>query len=220
MINVLKRLAELDSANPNVIKENTSIEECGPMGVMDSMGGMEKPSTPASMNITAGSGDELANMLATIMQLAGVKQHGAEEPMGAEIMGIEPLVAEPELSSGGDEMRAMLDKLNPMNGAEDGDHVDKHMGDLDGDGDHDMGDHELEKDDEEEETDESLYSNSPKPGVEGYDALQRHGDLAKNPAGGGDVAKHDNIHSRVRNQPTATYESLMAEYKAFVAETK
>ena len=48
MIDVLKRLAELDSQNPNIVKENLGLDECGPMGMMS---GMEKPSTPATINI-------------------------------------------------------------------------------------------------------------------------------------------------------------------------
>ena len=93
MIDVMKRLAELDSTNNNVIKESAGIKECGPMGMM---GGMEKPSTPASMNITAGSGDELAQMLATIMQMSGGKKD-APGNMGGE-PGVEIMTAEPEVS--------------------------------------------------------------------------------------------------------------------------
>lgn len=221
MIDVMKRLAELDSTNNNVIKESAGIKECGPMGMMDSMGGMEKPSTPASMNITAGSGDELAHMLATIMQMSGGKKD-APGNMGGET-GVEIMTAEPEVSvepmSGGDAMRSMMDKLNPMDdsGEEGGDDVSKAHGDLDNDGDHDMDDHELEKD--EEETDES-WSNSPNPKTENYGAFQAHGDMDKNPAGGGDVPKDHDNRSRIRSQPTATYESLMSEYEQFVSEGK
>jgi hypothetical protein len=216
MIDVMKRLAELDSTNPNVINESAGIKECGPMGMMDGMGGMEKPSTPASMNITAGSGDELANMLATIMQLAGVKQDAPGE-MG-DAPGIEIMTAEPEVKvepmSGGDAMRSMIDKLNPMDD-EGGDDVSKAHGDFDNDGDHDMDDHDKEKD--EEETDES-YDNSPNPETENYGAFQAHGDMDKNPAGGGNVPKDHDARPRVRNQPVATYESLMSEYEQFVSE--
>lgn len=218
MIDVMKRLAELDAANPNVIKESASLEECGPMGMMDSMGGMEKPSTPASMNITAGSGDELANMLATIMQLAGVKQDAPGEldsGPGDEMMTAEPAI-EIEPMSGGDAMRSMMDKLNPMDD-EGGDDVSKSHGDLDNDGDHDMADHEKEKEDDEEETDES-WDNSPNPETEKYGAFQAHGDMDKNPAGGGNVPKDHDSRPRVRNQPTATFESLMDEYQKFVTE--
>ena len=70
MIDVLKRLAELDSTNPNVAKSamqaeqslatvtniegeqiNESVAECGPMG-MSSMSS-DRPSTPATFSINA-----------------------------------------------------------------------------------------------------------------------------------------------------------------------
>jgi hypothetical protein len=83
MIDVLKRLAELDSANPNVDKvamtneqslatvtniEGDQINECGPMG-MD----MGRPSMPASFSINASaeSSAEVSSMLRDIMNLAG-----------------------------------------------------------------------------------------------------------------------------------------------------
>lgn len=222
MIDVMKRLAELDAANPNIIKESQAVEECGPMGLMGEMG-MDKPSTPASMNITAGSGDELANMLATIMQLAGVKKVepsdlGIEPEGGEDMLTAEPVSGDDAgPMSGADNMRSMIDKLNPMDGddsEEDGDDVSKAHGDFDNDGDHDMDDHDKEKD----ETDEDMYSNSPKPGTEGYGAFQAHGDMNKNSAGGGNVPKDHDSRPRVRNQPTATYENLMSEYKKFVNE--
>ena len=133
MIDVLKRLAELDADNPNIVKESLQVEECG---MMPEMGmGMdiapEKPSMPASINMSAGSGEELSNMLATIMQLAGVNK--VEEPMGGEPapQTLEPVGAGP--ASPADNMRSVIDKLNPM-------------GDNDSDGDHDMDDHDMEKD--------------------------------------------------------------------------
>jgi len=220
MIDVMKRLAELDSTNPNIIKESQVVKEFGimPMGDM----GMDKPNTPASMNITAGSGDELANMLATIMQLAGVKKVepsdlGIEPEGGEDMLTAEPVSGDDEgPMSGTDTMRSMIDKLNPMDGDDDdsGDDVSKAHGDFDNDGDHDMDDHDKEKD----ETDEDMYSNSPKPETQGYGAFQSHGDMNKNSAGGGNVPKDHDSRPRVRNQPTATYESLMDEYKEFVKE--
>ena len=135
MIDVLKRLAELDADNPNIVKEGLQVEECGMMPEMMPGMGMdiapEKPSMPASINMSAGSGEELSNMLATIMQLAGVNK--VEEPMGGEPapQTLEPVGAGP--ASPADNMRSVIDKLNPM-------------GDNDGDGDHDMDDHDMEKD--------------------------------------------------------------------------
>jgi hypothetical protein len=108
MINVLKRLAELDANNPNIIKESLAVEECGPMGMMGSI--PSAPSTPASINMTAGSGGELSDMLTTIMSLAGINK---AEPAP---LAVEPAVmtAEPAAAVGDrDDMRSVLDKLNP-----------------------------------------------------------------------------------------------------------
>lgn len=238
MINVMKRLAELDAANPNVIKES-QVEGMTPM-----MGAMSpQPQIPASMNLTAGTGDELAGMLATIMQLAGVNK---EQPTEPEIGGdVDILSADPEvggIDTDGGGMRAMLDKLNPSDddagGTEFGDDgVSKAHGDQDNDGDHDMDDHDVEKDQDDEEegpeqddsetgddgssekTDETMYDNTPDESTEGYGAFVNHGDLAKNSPGGGNVPKDHDSRPRVRNQPVATFENLMKEYKSFIGES-
>ena len=198
MIDVMKRLAELDSKNPTIVKENQQVEECG---IMPQMGmGMERPSTPASINMTAGSGEELSDMLATIMQLAGVKQHGAEEPISAEPMIA--VTAEPEMGGHDDtmDMRSMIDKLNPMG--------DEHS-DLDHDGDHDMADHE----EEEEETDEGQYDNSPADPTKPPPFKANQFAHQENQPGQGD--RMDG------NMPKATMEQqLMAAYKDFVSEGK
>jgi hypothetical protein len=152
MIDVLKRLAELDADNPNIIKESQQVEECGMMpGMVPEMGmdiAPEKPSMPASINMTAGSGDELSNMLATIMQLAGQKSADAVSA-GPALDNTPPAAGMLEPTSGdspADTMRSVIDKLNPMDD-EGGDDVSKSHGDLDNDGDHDMDDHDMEKDD-------------------------------------------------------------------------
>jgi len=129
MINVLKRLAELDAQNPNMVKEDIGVAECGPMGMMD------KPKTPATINITADSGEELGDMLGAIMKLAGVKQVGSDD------IGVETdpstLVTTPITAVGshsaGDEMRSVIDKMHNAGG----------------------------DDSDEEETDEGSYDNSP-----------------------------------------------------------
>ena len=152
MIDVLKRLAELDADNPNIVKESLQVEECGMMPEMMPGMGMdiapEKPSMPASINMTAGSGDELSNMLATIMQLAGQKSADAVSA-GPALDNTPPAAGMLEPTSGdspADTMRSVIDKLNPMDD-EGGDDVSKSHGDLDNDGDHDMDDHDMEKDD-------------------------------------------------------------------------
>ena len=114
MIDVLQRLAELDSKNPNVVYESATVAECGPEGMMSS-----EPKTPATLNITAGSGEELGDMLNAIMQLAGVHkvtadelgtEHEPSQLTAAPIMGVGPAH-----NDNGD-MRSMMnvvDKLNP-----------------------------------------------------------------------------------------------------------
>ena len=192
MIDVLKRLAELDSTNPNVIKENASVEECGPMGMMTPMGGMEKPTTPATINITAGSGDELRGILGDIMKLAGVEKVTPDH-LGVEhepaVVTAEPAMAVGPAIGDRDDMRAVLDKM------------------------HDAGDEEGE---DEEETDEGQYDNSPAdptrpPSFEPNEFSQNTND------GDGDSA---NGKRRTGMQPSATFESLMDEYREFVNESQ
>lgn len=123
MINVLKRLAELDANNPNVVQESLDqpVDECG-----DSMGAMQSHS-PASISMTAGSGEELSSLLKTLMSLSG--ESNGEEPVSAM-----PAPAEPEVDGDvlspqepeGDSMimRSMIDKMNDVDDGEDNEYSD------------------------------------------------------------------------------------------------
>ena len=184
MIDVIKRLAELDSQNPNIVKENLGLDECGPMGMMS-----PQPTTPASINMTAGSGEELSSMLGAIMKLAGVEKvephHlGAEpEPMA---LTAEPVSAVGPAVSAGDEMRSVIDKMHNAGAGEEGDE---------------------ESGDDQEETDEGQYDNSPNPNP------FSSGDNHENQPGQGD--RMDG------NMPKATFEEqLRADYEQYIAEGK
>jgi hypothetical protein len=126
MIDVLKRLAELDETNPNVAKPtmttdqslvsvsnaetapiSESIAECGPMGISS----MDKPSTPAtfSINASAGTGDEVSSMLRDIMNLAGVKSSvGGDADLGVELGSPSPAEPADDMAN----MIGMIDKMN------------------------------------------------------------------------------------------------------------
>jgi len=252
MLDVLKRLAELDAGNPNVmsdvpvlnksIKETASdkedhvdeepnegnaygqavqntpkgqeikingkgtgdikkedmfdeeqVDECGMMP----MGGMNDHHTPASINITADSGDELSAMLRDIMTLAGRDHHGHDMSEPMNMQGDVPPPAEIS-TDGGDSMdyepgmmRSMIDKLNP--------------------GDDDQDDSELDKDDVRE------YDNEPAPETSGYASMT--------PTGNDLNSKGDNEAGAVNgggNPYTKTMEQierdLFAEYRKFVGE--
>lgn len=258
MIDVLKRLAELDATTPAIDSgaavvntvQGINLAECGPMGMMDSMGGMSQPHTPASINMTAATGEELSGMLKDIMSLAGINKNDAgsmdqlgvsDEPMAALTAEPEvgPEVGAPQSSTDGEVMRSVLDKLNPEDDGEEtggeenpvggdnqgsNDDVSKAHGDIDNDGDHDAADHAAEKpepevgaDDEEgdeEETDEN-YSGPQAPTAYGQDGIGPNNHENQPGAGNSEFGK-----SRVRTQPTATFENLMKEYKSFIGEAE
>ena len=210
MIDVMKRLAELDAQNPNIIKESTQVEECGMMPEMGMSMAPEKPSMPASINMTAGSGDELSDMLATIMQLAGQNKPVSAAPA----LDNTPLAAGTlEPANGGsaaDNMRSVIDKLNPMddNGEDD---VNKAHGDLDNDGDHDMDDHDLEKKDKVDE-----YDNTPAdPNDKDEFDANAHAHQENQP-GQGD--RMDGDRPRAYADMNEAVTDLFAQYKKFVNE--
>jgi hypothetical protein len=184
MIDVLKRLAELDSQNPNIVKENLGLDECGPMGMMS-----PQPHTPASINMTAGSGEELSDMLGAIMKLAGVEKvephHLGAEPEVATLTA-EPVSAVGPVASAADDMRSVIDKMHDAGAGDEGGDEDK---------------------DDQEETDEGQYDNSPNP------TPFSSGDNHENQSGQGD--RMDG------SMPKATFEEqLRADYQEFIAEGK
>jgi hypothetical protein len=210
MINVLKRLQELDEKNPRVVKESQlTVEECGMLG----MGGMNQPHTPASINMTANSGPELTGMLKDIMSLAGLK------PVGDNDLGNEPPPAivstEPGMS------------VANVNG-------DQSVGD-DGMAGNDTGEEPFDMknlvakidtlnepaDDQEEKIKE--WDNEPTDDVDGQldnDAMLNTGMHNQDPAGNPGVGdRMDGDRPRAFTKDAA-YESLMAEYQKFINEDK
>ena len=215
MIDVIKRLAELDATNPRVVKENdVKVDECGMMGMGEMQPAMPAhPPTPASINMTAGSADELGNLLKDIVSLAGMKTDAGPMDM-PEPAGEMPPPAEPEMGppeSPADSMRSVIDKLNPMDGDEEpeGDDVTAAHGDVDNDGDHDMDDHDSEKKDKADEEWDNAPSDPNKPPP--FDANKMSNQDPAGHPGAGDRMDGD------RPKAFATFEDqLMWEYKKFI----
>lgn len=166
--------------------QESTVEECGMMGEV------EKPSTPASISITAGSGEEISNMLATIMQLAGVhkvddKHMGAEPP--AAVVTAEPGVAVGPAASAGDEMRSVIDKLN--------------------------GDSE-EGEEGEEETDEGQYDNSPADPTDTNEFDSNQWAYQSNPQGAGKGRGTVQPNATLE----AVTANLFNEYQKFLEESE
>jgi len=166
------------------------LNECGPMGMPG------QPHSPASINMTAASGDELSSMLKDILSLAGLQkvepEHlGHEMPpvtvspvptIGVGPMSAEPMTAEP-IETDSESMRSVLDKLHP-----------------------------------EEETDESydkMYDTSPADPRDAPAFDSEEFAHHENQPGSGDDEEGE---KRQTNLPTATYENLMAEYRKFINE--
>jgi len=233
MIDVLTRLAELDAKNPNIVKENADLAECGPMGMM---GGMSQPQTPASVNITAGSGQELSAMLKDIMSLAGI--HKVEpEHLGIEhdpmTLTAEPVAAVGPMPTAGDDMRSVIDKLNPdtdgeQDGGENGEEADEGLiggvlggtagAMLGGPAGAALGYVAGSKVGDDLTDEERMYNNSGNTPTDvppmSKDAMLNKGmQSQENPKNAG--------FGRNTMQPNANataFESLMAEYKKFISE--
>jgi hypothetical protein len=177
------------------LTESTNLAECGM--------GSPSYSQPASfsINASAGSGDEVANMLKSIMHLAGVK------PVTGDMLGAEmlPQVHDMDIISASPEMMGM-----PEMDHDDMGHAD--VIEIDGV----MGDH-----DQEEEVGEE-YDNTPHPQVDTEDPLRKwanvvnKNDMSTIPPG----APGDNkLQSTLNNEPvreaTDVHSSLLKAYEAF-----
>jgi hypothetical protein len=247
MIDVMKRLAEIDATNPNVAKptmsqeksmgtisniagkstvQESSVAECGPLGMM---GGMQPPRMPASFSIngTAETGDEVANMLGQILSLAGMKPVG--DTMGME-PGMEPhaeVEIEPEAGhmEPVDDMANMIGIVDKMNGPQGSDEPMDAPG-L-GDEDESIGGAEEPAqaahfndmaDDVRDMTDEltsdgAHYDNSPEPKVKDHDygddqVTSKPKEPAKKDGGGNPFAE---AVETVKTQLLKDYKTYMAE---------
>lgn len=157
---LLAKMQQLDQPVPEtqVAEEPITSEECGmmPPSPME----MNKPSEPPpsmSINLNAQGLDNIEEL----MKLIKAVNPDVEKPMGGmpPSIEIEPM----DKPMGGLPPLKMLPDFDAENDGMPGgepDSVSKAQGDLDNDGDHDMDDHDMEKDGGEEEKEDEAFGNS------------------------------------------------------------
>lgn len=244
MIDVLKRLAELDSVNPQVENKmatveslmtvsngaDTSVNECGGM-----MGAAMGPGhSPANISITANSGDELSSMLKDIMSLAGVQKSDASHQ---EIEFGTPHIIEP---TSNDDMASSIDLITKMDDdgekadddslnlkkssdAEEGhDDQSKMPGTFNSDGSYNTSDddavdfHDRDHEDDQEEQPKETWNNSPDPEITPHD----YGDRQVKPKPQGFKQRMgDNPYEPAQESVDAVASQLMDEYRQFIGES-
>lgn len=173
-----------------------TIAECGMMG-----GGGQ----PASINITAGSGQELTGMLKDIMNLAGVnKVEPHHMPLDNPDAGPSTVISAPPMpAAAGHKMdpNVEMHKLMTIVGAPDMDQDSMNAGDKDGEGDEEkMG-----------EDNDRMYDTSPDEKVMG-DPMAQFGDINS-----GDHRQRQ-AGLPIAKPMETTFKQLMADYEQFIAE--
>jgi len=173
-----------------------TIAECGMMGGSGS---------PASINITAGSGQELTGMLKDIMNLAGVsKVEPHHMPIDSPDAGPSTVVSAPPMAgAAGRQMdpNAEMHKLMAIVGEPEQDQDSMNAGDQDGEGDEEkMG-----------EDNNRMYDTSPDEKVMG-DPMAQFGDINS-----GDHRQRQ-AGLPVAKPMETTFKQLMADYEQFIAE--
>lgn len=258
MINVLKLLREMDSSNSQTktpIKGVESLLTISNSSELDTVaeisrlagirvnecGMMEIPETPhqtsnhipASINVSADTGDEVSSMIRSLMAMAGSEN---SQPISSDNIEIEePHPAELTHGSMGGDMNDLIGMIDTNSDDEEmpfndehsddseespvsNDHRDK-FGDEFGDDDEEetFGD---EFGDDEDETQENIksrpYINSPDEEIEGHD----YGDKQVTPKPQGFKQRMgDNPYRPAHEAVDATALRLLKDYKSFVNES-
>jgi hypothetical protein len=184
-----------------------------PMG--GNMGKPDTPPPSMSVNLNAQGMDDIAELMKLMTKVNPDMINQPEKPMdpiamltppGPSISSIGNLGnldagplkmlpnldkdephSEPDADNMGGPSDMDADNMPPMGDLDrdDGDDVTKAMGDIDGDGDHDMDDHDAEKEEPEEKDKEEAFGNSAPgsdgPDYKGIDASLRNGDDLNKP---------------------------------------
>ena len=241
MINVLKRLAELDSSKSQTNNKMKNVEslmtvsnspevdpvseitrlaglrvnECGMMEIPESpiaVAPPAQPHSPASINVSANTGDEVSDMLRSLMAMSGLDKSEPASHQEIEI-GQPHDVSQTHGSMGGD----MNDLIGMIDANSDGDN-EMPFGDEEGGEDDgvEFGDEEGGEDDTEESMGRRPYVNSPDEEIEGHD----YGDKQVTPKPQGMKQRSgDNPYRPAHEAVDSTALRLLRDYKSFVNES-
>lgn len=158
--------------------------------------------SPASINITAGSGQELTGMLKDIMNLAGVsKVEPHHMPVDNPDAGPSTVISAPPMSGVQQDPNVEMHKLMAIVGEPDMDQDSMNSGEQDGEG------NEKEMD----EDNDRMYDTSPDEVVMS-DPMAQYGDINS-----GDHRERQK-GLPVAKPMEATFKQLYAEYEKFIAE--
>jgi hypothetical protein len=158
---LLAKMAELDQPATEAVQVSEApVEECGePMGMTPPMGDAHKDTPPPSMsvNLNAQGLDDIAELMKLMTK---VNPDMINQPEKSEMPTLS--ISSPGMPGMGDRQELpplkMLPDLDADNDNAPGGEIDinpmkKAMGDVDGDGDHDMDDHDAEDKEKDEATD-------------------------------------------------------------------
>lgn len=234
MIDVMKRLAELDSQNPNVVNENKMAELDDDLKTMSAEEFKAKYKKTKAEARAAMKPDAVKESLAEcgmspMPGMSGMSSSPANISItagsGPELSGMlkdimslagiqraEPaamsMTAEPEIeiepAEPEDGMRSMIDKMNEPDGEEE----------FGGD---EEGEEEFGDEEDDEKAEEGMYDNSPDIDIEGPNAFANHGNQEMGGPPG--AAKGRGLTTGPRAHTSEDIESqLFAEYAKFVTE--
>jgi hypothetical protein len=208
-----KKIADIDRTQVT----ESAVEECGAMPAnMPAM----PPKTPMSMtvNLNAQGEEDISSLMRLLTKVnPDMMPKGADVPMPSIASGPELTIGGPgpKMSSPADDIKGDMMKLLPL----DKEGTDVKGLDRDGDGDHDMDDHDMEKKGKEEGFQDATTEPSPEYKDVDYMVNKISGGLGKKQGTYPKVAGGDNPMQKAE-ESTDLLSQIRAELQARLAEAK
>lgn len=188
MIDLLRQIDKLEKhSETRIVKE--SLDECGMMG--SSYSDMNRPKVPATINITADSGEELGDLLKIITHIAG-HDHRSEIDHDSSTISSTPSIGVSSIDN--TDMTKMIDRLNDIDD-EEADDSDSSIDD--------------------EERFKETYGTEPNPEIR--DMPPGNQDPAGTP---GAAQGRNQMNNPVATPEEFMYECLRQDYQKFLADAR